>query len=146
MHVENIAVFDSTYESNSFRSVISNADPLVENNLSQIAAVSVICNSATFDVGTGSEEKTTQGKAIVGNATGQIFLSLDFLSVSMNIAYLDVAILRFADMIASAEVTRHRWVNAYRKNFNPKVIKYMRIFWADIVSLTYKFTLVRPST
>ncbi|KDR70264.1 hypothetical protein GALMADRAFT_255158 [Galerina marginata CBS 339.88] len=108
MHVENLAVFDSTYESNAFRGVITNSGPLIESNLSQIAAVGAICNSATFDndsSSSNSEEKPIHGKGIIGNAT-------------------DVAILRFADSIASAEITRHRWINVFRKNFNSKT-KYM---------------------
>jgi len=73
MHVENLAIFDSVYESNAFRTVITNSDPPVENNLSQIAAVGAICNATTFDVNaaSGSDEKKIQGKGIVGNATGQ---------------------------------------------------------------------------
>jgi sodium/potassium-transporting ATPase subunit alpha len=132
MHVENIAVLDSTYESNAFRTVITNAEPPVENNLSQIAAVGAICNSATFDVGAGVDEKT-QRKAIVGNATGQISLFLDSLSISTYIMQLDVAILRFSDGLSSAEVTRHSWIHAYRKSFNPKVSKYMCKFWVSFV-------------
>lgn len=88
MHVENLAIFDSVYESNAFRTVITNSDPPVENNLSQIAAVGTICNAATFDVdsASGSDEKV-QAKGIVGNATGQIFFFLDLLSMSQQRSY-----------------------------------------------------------
>lgn len=82
MHVEDLAIFDSVYESNAFRTVITNSDPPVENNLSQIAAVGAICNAAAFDVdaASGSDEKRVQGKGIVGNATGQIFFILILMS------------------------------------------------------------------
>ncbi|KAF8952905.1 hypothetical protein BDZ97DRAFT_1930188 [Flammula alnicola] len=46
--------------------------------------------------------RRTQGKSIVGNAT-------------------DVAILRFADFIASAEIARRRWANVFCKDFNSKM-------------------------
>jgi len=92
MHVENLAIFDSVYESNAFRTVITNSDPPVENNLSQIAAVGAICNAATFDVGaaSGSDEKKIQGKGIVGNATGQsdYFFNLDLLYMSHQTSHL----------------------------------------------------------
>lgn len=85
MHVENLAVFDSVYESNAFRTVITNSDFPAENNLSQIAAVGAICNAATFDMdaASGSDEKKVQGKGIVGNATGQIlFISTCYLCLT----------------------------------------------------------------
>ena len=41
--------------------------------------------------------------------------------------WIDVAILRFSDSVASAEVTRERWTNIYRANFNSKVFIYTQI-------------------
>lgn len=75
MHVENLAVFDTTYESNAFSSVVNQSEPPIESNLSQVAAVGAICNSATFDTDTSSsnsDEKKVQGRGIIGNATGNI--------------------------------------------------------------------------
>ncbi|KAF8154699.1 sodium-potassium ATPase [Crassisporium funariophilum] len=102
MHVENLAVFDTVYESKSFHTALSGAAPDAESSLRQIAAIGAICNAATFDTGHPSSDSIdNNGKTIVGNAT-------------------DVAILRFADSIASAEITRNRWVNVFRSNFNSK--------------------------
>lgn len=39
---------------------------------------------------------------------------------------VDAAILRFSDSIASVEITRQRWTNVYRANFNSKVFIYNR--------------------
>jgi hypothetical protein len=40
---------------------------------------------------------------------------------------VDAAILRFSDSVVSAEITRQRWTNIYRANFNSKVIIYTQI-------------------
>lgn len=75
MHVENLSVFDTTYESNAYQQVVNQSQPPVESNLSQIAAVGAICNSATFDAdasSSNSDEKKVQGKSIIGNATGNV--------------------------------------------------------------------------
>ncbi|KAF9481785.1 sodium-potassium ATPase [Pholiota conissans] len=103
MHVENLAIFDTPYESDTLRAILRNAEAPVQTNLSQVAAVGAICNSATFDnnVEVNPDEKKIAGKSIIGNAT-------------------DVAILRFSDNIASAEITRQRWINVFRRNFNSK--------------------------
>ncbi|KDQ57331.1 hypothetical protein JAAARDRAFT_194477 [Jaapia argillacea MUCL 33604] len=98
MHVENVAVFDTVYHPESFRSDIARCSQEVAANLSQVAAVSSICNAATFEAGSSSDEKE---KGAVGDAT-------------------DVAILRFGDLVASAEVARHRWREIFRVNFNSK--------------------------
>ncbi|KAF5309044.1 hypothetical protein D9619_013557 [Psilocybe cf. subviscida] len=106
MHVENLAVFDEVYESNMFRSVINNSDMPVASNLSQVAAVGSICNSAVADTSSSEEEQLlSKNKGFVGNAT-------------------DVAILRFSDSILSAQDIRRRWVNVFRRSFNSKT-KYM---------------------
>ncbi|KAF9554795.1 sodium-potassium ATPase [Agrocybe pediades] len=111
MHVENLAVFDTTYDSDSFPDVLSKAGASAKQNLAQIAAVGALCNAANFKEereGTssvGSSEKKTGPRGIAGNAT-------------------DVAILRFSDTISPVSDTRQSWVNVYRKNFNSKT-KYM---------------------
>jgi hypothetical protein len=69
MHVENLAIFDSDFESRDFESVLSNAEPQARANLSQLISVGVICNAATFKAGVPTTEKSG-GSSIVGNATG----------------------------------------------------------------------------
>lgn len=69
MHVENLAIFDSSFESRDFESVLSNAEPEVKANLSQVISIGVICNAATFKADVPTAEKSG-GKSIVGNATG----------------------------------------------------------------------------
>jgi sodium/potassium-transporting ATPase subunit alpha len=72
MHVENLAVFDEVYESNMFRSVINNSDMPVASNLSQVAAVGSICNSAVADSSNSEEDRSlNRNKGFVGNATGK---------------------------------------------------------------------------
>jgi hypothetical protein len=75
MHVENLAVFDTTYESEVLRAVLTTAETHVQSNLSQVAAVGAICNSATFDTSTivNPDERKIAGNSIVGNATGTSF-------------------------------------------------------------------------
>lgn len=71
MHVENLAVFDEVYESNMFRSVINNSDMPVASNLSQVAAVGSICNTAVAEASNSEEEDLlSRNKGFVGNATG----------------------------------------------------------------------------
>lgn len=129
MHVENVAVYDNVYESSTFHDVLSKAESKIENNLSQIAAVGAICNSATFNendvMSSGSDEKGSHSHhmGIVGNATGMIInkTSIRILCIEDIGQPTDVAILRFSDAIVSANITRQRWVNVFRKNFNSKV-------------------------
>lgn len=72
MHVENLAIYDTAYESNAFHAVIAKGETPVENNVAQVAAVGAICNSATFENSNLDEKKIT-GRSIVGNATGMLF-------------------------------------------------------------------------
>ena len=68
MHVENLAIFDSSFESRDFESVLSNAEPEARANLSQVISIGVICNAATFN--TNDPITENRGRSIVGNATG----------------------------------------------------------------------------
>ena len=76
MHVENLAIYDTTYESNAFHAVVAKGETPVESHVAQVAAVGAICNSATFE-NSNLEEKKIAGRSIVGNATG----ALSFLTV-----------------------------------------------------------------
>lgn len=71
MHVENIAILDVVYNSESFRTSLSDAGPDSASNLAQVAAVGAICNAATFNYGLSGK---TDGRGISGNATGDFFL------------------------------------------------------------------------
>lgn len=83
MHVESLAVFDSIHESDSFRGAGVVKDSVLENNLSQIAAVGTICNSATFETGPSSDpEEKIRIKGIHGNATGVLSPSHAFTACS----------------------------------------------------------------
>ena len=67
MHVENIAILDVVYNSESFCTTLSDADPASASNLAQVVAVGTICNAASFD---NSSDEKIDGKAVSGNATG----------------------------------------------------------------------------
>ena len=122
MHVENIAILDVVYNSESFRTTLSDAEPASASNLAQVVAIGAICNAASFDE---SPSDKTDGKSISGNATGDFFFSI--LYIGSLLRSVDAAILRFSDSVAPAEVTRYRWSNIYRANFNSKVFIYTRI-------------------
>jgi sodium/potassium-transporting ATPase subunit alpha len=70
MHVENIAILDVVYNSESFCTTLSDAEPASASNLAQVVAVGAICNAASFDK---NLDEKTDGKAISGNATGDFF-------------------------------------------------------------------------
>lgn len=69
MHVENLAIYDTTYEANAFHAVVTKGETPIENNISQVAAVGAICNSATFE--TSNLDEKISGRNILGNATGK---------------------------------------------------------------------------
>lgn len=123
MHVENIAILDVVYNSESFRTTLSDAGPDSASNLAQVAAIGAICNAASFDYTLPGK---TNGKAVSGNATGDIFPILASY-IGFLLRWVDAAILRFSDSVASAEITRQRWTNIYRANFNSKVFIYTQV-------------------
>lgn len=51
-----------------------------------------------------------------------IFSFYRYITASLLRWEVDAAILRFSDSVASAEITRQRWINIYRANFNSKVL------------------------
>ena len=122
MHVENIAILDVVYDSGSFSSTISNAEPARASNLAQVAAIGAICNAASFD--NSRPAGKSDDKAVSGNATGDSILTS---CIGPLLRWVDAAILRFSDSVASAETTRQQWTNIYRANFNSKVIIYTQI-------------------
>jgi sodium/potassium-transporting ATPase subunit alpha len=71
MHVENIAILDVVYNSESFRTTLSDVESDSASNLAQVVAVGAICNAASFD--NGPLDGRTNGKAVSGNATGDFF-------------------------------------------------------------------------
>jgi sodium/potassium-transporting ATPase subunit alpha len=101
MHVENVAILDAVHSSESFRTMLPDAEPDEASNMLQVIAIGAICNAANFDNSSSPLNKKTNEKAVSGNAT-------------------DAAILRFSDSVASVEITRQRWTNVYRANFNSK--------------------------
>ena len=125
MHVENIVILDVVYNSESFRTTLSNAEPDSASNLAQVVAIGAICNAAIFD--NSPLDGKTNGKTISGNATGDFFFRLLASYIGSLLRWIDAAILRFSDSVASTEVTRERWTNIYRANFNSKVFIYTQI-------------------
>ena len=73
MHVENLAILDTVFGSESFHTMLPDAEPNRASNLIQIVAIGAICNAASFD-NSGSQEKTTNGKSVSGNATGDFVI------------------------------------------------------------------------
>ena len=71
MHVENIALLDVVYNSETFRTTLSDAGPDNASNLAQVAAIGAICNAASFNYSLPGAK--TDGKPISGNATGKFF-------------------------------------------------------------------------
>jgi sodium/potassium-transporting ATPase subunit alpha len=84
MHVENLAVFDSSFESRDFESVLSNAEPEARANLSQVISIGAICNAATFEADLPTTEKSGE-RSIVGNATGNLISG--FLPCSSHVPF-----------------------------------------------------------
>lgn len=50
-----------------------------------------------------------------------VFFNFFVLYIGFLLRWVDAAILRFSDSVASAEITRQRWINIFRANFNSKV-------------------------
>ena len=67
MHVVNVAVDEMVLEPSTFESVLKDATPAVTENLSQLAAVGGICNSAVFS-GVSDDDSS---RSIAGDATGK---------------------------------------------------------------------------
>ena len=124
MHVENIAILDVVYDSESFGTTLSDVGPDSASNLAQVVAIGAICNAASFD--NNLRDGKTNGKAISGNATGFLFPILASY-IGFILRWVDAAILRFSDSVASAEITRERWTDIYRANFNSRVFIYTQI-------------------
>ena len=79
MHVEDVAVYDQTFTPHTLRENIANASRTVKENLTQISAISAICNAAVISADT--TEKEAVEKQIIGDATGnydadRLFISL----------------------------------------------------------------------
>jgi sodium/potassium-transporting ATPase subunit alpha len=66
MHVEDAAIYDTTFVVPTLLERLESAQPLVAENLRQLPAVSAICNAATFE-GSPSDSK----RGIIGDATGK---------------------------------------------------------------------------
>ena len=66
MHVEDAAIYDTTFTVPTLREQLESAQPLVVEDLRQLPAVSAICNAATFE-GSPSDSK----RNIIGDATGK---------------------------------------------------------------------------
>ena len=82
MHVESIAIFDVVYNSESFRTTLSDAEPDSASNLAQVVAIGAICNAASFD--NNALDGKTDGKTVSGNATGNFFFDLHWLLTEMD--------------------------------------------------------------
>jgi sodium/potassium-transporting ATPase subunit alpha len=69
MHVDNLAIFDTDFDPQSFRTV---PEPDTSGNLLQVVAIGAICNAATFDNNIPMHNKSKE-RPISGNATGDFF-------------------------------------------------------------------------
>ncbi|TBU64935.1 sodium-potassium ATPase [Dichomitus squalens] len=101
MRVVSVAVDDLVFDASAYESVLANATPEIESNLSQTVAVGVLCNAAMF----GGDRGDALERAIAGDAT-------------------DAAILRFSDSVLAADPLRSQWQEIFKVNFNSKN-KYM---------------------
>jgi len=72
MHVENLAILDTIFNSESFRTLLPDAEADTAGNLLQVVAIGAICNAATFDNSSPLDKKTNE-KAVSGNATGDSY-------------------------------------------------------------------------
>ncbi|KAF8493698.1 sodium-potassium ATPase [Russula emetica] len=108
MHVEDAAMYDTTFAVPKLREQLESAQPLVAENLRQLPAVSAICNAATFE-GSPSDSK----RNVIGDAT-------------------DSAILGFADNLISSDTIRARWRHVHKIPFNSKT-KFM-LTLSEVVS------------
>jgi sodium/potassium-transporting ATPase subunit alpha len=66
MHVEEAAIYDTTFTVPALRERLESAQPIVAESLRQLPAISAICNAATFE-GSPSDSK----RSIIGDATGK---------------------------------------------------------------------------
>ena len=66
MHVEDAAIYDTTFNVPTLSEQLKSAQPLVAENLRQLPTVSAICNAAAFE-GSPSDSK----RNIIGDATGK---------------------------------------------------------------------------
>ena len=66
MHVEDAAIYDTTFNVPTLSEQLESAQPLVAENLRQLPTVSAICNAAAFE-GSPSDSK----RNIIGDATGK---------------------------------------------------------------------------
>jgi sodium/potassium-transporting ATPase subunit alpha len=99
MHVEEGSIFDSVYNAADLKAAVAGASDKAKENLQQIAAISSICNDASFE---STNEKLGDRK-IKGNAT-------------------DAAILNFSDAVGSSDDYRSAWREVFKQSFNSKVI------------------------
>jgi hypothetical protein len=66
MHVEDAAIYNTTFNVATLREQLESAQHLVAKNLRQLPTVSAICNAAAFE-GSPSDMK----RNIIGDATGE---------------------------------------------------------------------------
>lgn len=66
MHVEEVAIYDTTFGVPALRERLESAQPIVAENLRQLPAVSAICNASILE-GPPSDSKQN----IIGDATGK---------------------------------------------------------------------------
>ncbi|TFY54358.1 hypothetical protein EVG20_g9732, partial [Dentipellis fragilis] len=91
MHVEDAAVYDTSFVTSSLQETLKSAPKEVRENMRQLPAISAICNAATFQA---------EGH-VIGDAT-------------------DSAILRFADSFHPVDEVRDDWMTVFKMNFNSK--------------------------
>ena len=78
MHVENVAILDAVFNSETFPTMLPDAEPDTASNLGQVIAIGAICNAASFDDNSPLEK--TNEKTVSGNATGDYFFCILYRS------------------------------------------------------------------
>ena len=66
MHVEDIGIYDTTYNLSTLNEQLESSPPSVAENLRQLPTVSAICNAAAFE-GSPSDSR----RNVIGDATGE---------------------------------------------------------------------------
>jgi sodium/potassium-transporting ATPase subunit alpha len=69
MHVEDVAILDTTFTPKSLRENLVTASPEVRENIAQLGAISAVCNAAVMVLPTPEKSHSGNGE-ILGDATG----------------------------------------------------------------------------
>jgi sodium/potassium-transporting ATPase subunit alpha len=83
MHVQDVAIYDVTYDLPTLHQQLESAEDRVIENIRQLPTVSAICNAASFE---GSPSESMRN--IIGDATGKWSTHCHFYSEAHNSSHL----------------------------------------------------------